>query len=284
MSILQKYWHKYKYGNYLTKLLYINILVYVVVSVFRVLLFLLRVDNQGLFYPLNYLMLPASYAHILTMPWTIVTYMFTHEAILHIVFNMLWFYWFGKIFIDYLGSKKLLYTYLIGGLFGALFYVLSFNIFPVFQDVLNSARALGASAAVLAIVVAISFYIPNYTMNLLFIGSVKLKHIAIFTIIIDFLSIATENSGGHIAHLGGAFYGAIYGTLLRTSSIRIPKFKVKRTYKRKKDVRYMTDEEYNYQKRNEQLEIDRILDKISKHGYNSLTDKEKETLFNSGKR
>ncbi len=282
MSILKKYWHKYKYGNYLTKLLYINIFVYVVVSVFRVLLFLLRVDNQGLYYPLNYLMLPASYDQILTMPWTIFTYMFTHEAILHIVFNMLWFYWFGKIFIDYLGSKKLLFTYLIGGLFGALFYVVSFNVFPVFQDVLYSARALGASAAVLAIVVAISFYIPNYSMNLLFIGPVKLKHIAIFTIIIDFLSIATENSGGHIAHLGGAFYGAIYGTLLRTTFLGIPKLKL--TYHRKKNVRYMTDEEYNYEKRKQQQEIDRILDKISKHGYNSLTNKEKETLFNSGKR
>ncbi|MCX7863147.1 MAG: rhomboid family intramembrane serine protease [Bacteroidales bacterium] len=284
MNVIQKYWIKFKYGNYFTKILYINIAVYVIVSLFRVLLFLLKVDNQGLYYPLNYLMLPANIDAILQMPWTVITYMFTHEAILHIVFNMLWFYWFGKIFIDYLGSKKLLYTYLLGGIFGALFYIGAFNIFPVFHGILHNSRALGASAAVIAIVVTISFYIPNFSINLLFFGQVKLKYIAIVTIIIDFLSIASENSGGHIAHLGGAFYGIIYGLSLRSNSLHIPRLKVMKKKKKNRDVRYMTDEEYNYEKKQEQLEIDRILDKISKHGYQSLTDKEKETLFNSSKR
>jgi|YNPMSStandDraft_1061717.scaffolds.fasta_scaffold00336_12 membrane associated rhomboid family serine protease len=285
MNIFGKYWHKFKYGNYLTKILYINIAVYVIIGVFRVFLFLLKIGNQGLYYPPNYLMLPADINTILLMPWTIITYMFTHEELLHILFNMLWLYWFGKIFIDYLGSKKLLHTYIFGGLLGGCFYILAFNIFPIFQDVLLTSRALGASASVLAIVVAISFYIPNYTLNLLFLGQVKIKHIAIFTIIIDFLSIASENSGGHIAHLGGAFYGALYGLLLRTNKFKMPSFKInwKSNKKRtKKNVRFMKDDEYNYEKAKAQKEIDAILDKIAKHGYNSLSDKEKETLFKAG--
>ncbi len=284
MNLFEKYWLKYRYGNYLTKLLYINIAIYVIISFFRVFLFLFNVGNQALYYPLNYLMLPADTSTLLKMPWTIFTYMFTHEQILHIAFNMLWFYWFGKIFIDYLGSRKLLNTYLMGGLFGALFYISAFNLFPVFSDVLTSSRALGASAAVLAVVVTISFYIPNYTMNLLFIGPVKLKHIAIFSIVIDLLSIASENSGGHIAHLGGAFYGVIYGMLLRNNSIKLPKFKFNRRTKKTRSARYMTDEEWNFQKAQTQKEIDRILDKIAQQGYNSLTDKEKEILFKAGKK
>jgi len=284
-SIISKYWNKFKFGNYLTKLLYINIAVYVLVSLSRLFVFLMHFENQGVYYILNYLMLPANLERLKYQPWTHITYMFTHEEIFHIVFNMLWFYWFGKIFIDYLSSKKLLYTYVIGGLFGALFYILAFNLFPAFQDIVSVSKALGASAAVIAVVVTISFYVPEYRMNVLFIGQVKLKHIALFTIIIDFLSIASENSGGHIAHLGGAFYGICYGLLLRQPrlkfpSFRLPKFKSNKTFFNK-NVREMSDEEYNYRKAQLQKEIDRILDKISKQGYESLSKKEKETLFKS---
>jgi membrane associated rhomboid family serine protease len=231
-------------------------------------------------------MLPADINNFLSKPWTIITYMFTHSELLHILFNMLWYFWFGKIFIDYLGSKKLLNVYILGGIWGAIFFILSFNIFPVFSEYLPYARALGASASVLAIVVAISFYIPNYTLNLLFFGQVKIKYIAIISIIIDLLSIPAENSGGHIAHLGGAFYGMIYGLMLKTNSkfLKIPKLKFKKKKSFKKNVRFMTDDEYNYEKAKHQKEIDRILDKISKYGYSSLTDKEKETLFNESKK
>ncbi|MGQ9847326.1 MAG: rhomboid family intramembrane serine protease, partial [Bacteroidales bacterium] len=283
-NLFSKYWNKFKYGNYLTKILYINIAVFLLVSFSRLFVFLFHFKDQSVYYILNYLMLPANVQLLKTMPWTIFTYMFTHEEILHIVFNMLWFYWFGKIFIDYLSSKKLLYTYIIGGIFGALFYILAFNIFPAFQEIVHTSKALGASASVIAVVVTISFYVPEYRLNLLFIGQVKLKHIAIFTIIIDFLSIASENSGGHIAHLGGAFYGFCYGFLLRQPKIKLQRFKIPFFKKPKKNsyyknVRNMSDEEYNYQKAQLQKEIDRILDKIAKYGYDSLTKKEKETLF-----
>ncbi|GAB4452555.1 MAG: rhomboid family intramembrane serine protease [Bacteroidales bacterium] len=286
-GLLKKTWTKFKYGNYLTKLLYINIAVYLLISFSRLFVFLFHFEDQSLYYILNYLMLPANIHIIKTMPWTPFTYMFTHEEILHIVFNMLWFYWFGKIFVDYLSSKKLLYTYIIGGLFGAIFYILAFNFFPAFHDLVNISKALGASAAVIAVVVTISFYVPEYRMNLLFIGQIRLKHIAIFTIIIDFLSIAGENSGGHIAHLGGAFYGLCYGLLLRQPKYKFPKITFPRFNLRKKkstyqNVRNMSDEEYNFQKAQLQKEIDRILDKIAKQGYDSLSKKEKETLFKAG--
>jgi membrane associated rhomboid family serine protease len=286
MGLLQQTWNKYKYGNYLTKIIYINVAVYVFINISRVFIFLLHVDNEGLYYPLNYLMLPADTGKLLHSPWTILTYMFTHEEILHIVFNMLWLYWFGKIFIDYLSSKKLLYTYLIGGFFGALFYVCAFNLFPVFADIVSTSKALGASAAVIAIVVTIAFYIPEYKMNILFIGQVKIKYIAFFTIIVDFLSIAGENSGGHIAHLGGAFYGLMYGLTLRSDKIKVkfPTFNFFRKRKPKKRPQKMSDSEYNYEKAQQQKEIDRILDKIAHSGYDSLSKKEKESLFTTGKK
>lgn len=283
-NLFTKYWNKFKYGNYLTKFLYINIAVYLLISISRLLVFLFHFENHGQYYILNYLILPANLHYLKIMPWTLITYMYTHEDILHIVFNMLWFYWFGKIFIDYLSSKKLLYTYLFGGLTGALFYILAFNYFPAFQDIVLESKALGASAAVISVVVTISFYIPEYRLNILFIGQVKLKHIAIFTMIIDFLSIASENSGGHIAHLGGAFYGLCYGFLLRQPKIRFPKINFTKSKNSFGNVRQMTDEEYNYNKAQLQKEIDRILDKIAKQGYDSLSKNEKETLFKAGKK
>jgi hypothetical protein len=223
--------------------------------------------------------------------------MFLHEDFLHILFNMLWFYWFGKLFINYIGAKKLIGVYIIGGIFGAIFYVGAFNLFPVFAPIISSAKALGASASVIAIVVAVSFYIPDHKVNLMFIGSVKLKYIALFTIVLDFLSIAGENSGGHIAHLGGAFFGFIYAMQFKSGrnallwfekmlagigKIFKPKPRMKATYSN--TAKGKTDMDYNYEKAKQQKEIDTILDKIAKSGYESLSKAEKEILFNSSNR
>lgn len=209
---------------------------------------------------------------------------------------MLWFYWFGKMFIAYIGAKKLTTVYILGGIFGAIFYVAAFNLFPVFAPILEQSKALGASASVIAIVVAISFYIPNNKVNLMFIGEVKLKYIALFTILIDFLSIATENSGGHIAHLGGAFFGFLYAVQLKKGSnilgwLNAPAFWIGSVFKRKprmkatyNKAKEMNDRDYNYEKAKQQKEIDVVLDKIAKSGYDSLSKKEKEILFNSSKK
>ncbi|NCO54090.1 MAG: rhomboid family intramembrane serine protease, partial [Bacteroidetes bacterium] len=170
------------------------------------------------------------------------------------------------------------------------------NLFPAFTKDIEISKALGASAAVIAVVVAISFYIPNNKVNLMFIGEVKLKYIALFTIVIDLLSIASENSGGHIAHLGGAFFGFIYAVQLKNGMnlfgwIKNPfsnftidfkrKPRMKATYNKAKD---MDDRDYNYEKAKQQKEIDVVLDKIAKSGYDSLSKKEKEILFNTSKK
>jgi hypothetical protein len=223
--------------------------------------------------------------------------MFTHFSLWHILFNMLVLYWFGTIFMQYLTGRQLLSTYILGGLAGALMYIIFINVFPGLSEYLGGSM-LGASASIMAIVLAISFYVPNYTLNLLFLGPVRLKYIAIAFVTIDILMIASDNAGGNIAHLGGAVYGYWFISRFRkghdignwlnvlldkliTLFRRRPKLNV--SYR--KDNKPVTDQEYNRQKIIEQREIDEILDKIAKAGYESLTKKEKETLFKmSGKK
>lgn len=240
---------------------------------------------------------PAYPQFLAEKPWTMLTYMFLQFDFFHIFFNMYMLYLGGKLFINYLGSKKLISTYITGGFFGAIFFIAAFNIFPVFIPTSPLSISLGASASVLAVFVAIATYKPNYTFNLLFIGQVKLKHIALIFIVIDILSISHSNPGGHIAHLGGAFWGFIYIIGLRNnifplsklgkafSNIKFsgkttkPKFKV-----HNKGQRPVSDDVYNKQRAESQKKIDAILDKISKYGYESLSKEEKDILFNMSKK
>jgi membrane associated rhomboid family serine protease len=224
-------------------------------------------------------------------PWTLLTYMFFHQGLLHLLFNMLWLYWFGKIFRMYFSGWQLATVYILGGLAGALFYILSYNSFPVFSAEKHFAILLGASAGVLAVVMAISCYVPKYAINLLFFGRVRLITIALITVVIEVVSISTsDNAGGHIAHLGGIFFGYLFAINIQkgkditawfgrfcswTGNFFKPKPKLKVAYKRPPT----DDREYNRQRNENQQEIDRILDKISKGGYDSLSKAEKETLF-----
>jgi len=243
---------------------------------------------------LDYLALPANLDTLILRPWTLFTYMFLHTSFWHILFNMLWLYWFGKIFTQYLNQRQLLTTYLVGGVAGGLLYILAFNILPVFSESLPLARALGASASVMAIVAAISIYMPNYTISLIFFGRVKIFYLALALFIIDFFMIRHGNAGGHIAHIGGAVYGFLYVYYLRRGrdfSKLFPNFgskgKRKLKVKRKKKAstpppaRPVTDDDYNKKRAQDQKKIDEILDKISRSGYDSLTKQEKELLFNS---
>ncbi len=282
-----------KNGNIITKLILINLSIFLLINIFRLIFFL--IVPTSIFDIVDFLAVPSSLSKLIFRFWTPFTYMFLHVDFLHIVFNMLWFYWFAQIFLMNFDEKKLLGIYLLGGLAGAAFYIISFNIFPVFQQYVNFSVALGASASVMAVVIATSTYTPNYTLNLLIIGQVKLKYIAIFAIILDIISIPKENPGGHIAHLGGAVLGLVFALQMRNnvditkgfnsimdtlfSWIR-PRPKMKVTYKateRPKPPRNEMD--YNRTKADQQAEIDKILDKISKYGYNSLTNEEKDILF-----
>ena len=245
-------------------------------------------------YILDYLALPANMDMLISRPWTLFTYMFLHTSFWHILFNMLWLYWFGRIFTSYLTQRQLLSTYLLGGIAGGLLYILTFNIFPVFSETLYMARALGASASVMAIVVAISVYVPNYTISLIFFGRVKIFYIALILFIVDFFTIRNGNAGGNIAHIGGAVYGFLYvyyfkkgrdfSKIFSIFDKRKGKPKIKRKkpkIKAEKPKRPLSDDEYNRLKAREQKRIDEILDKISQSGYESLTKEEKALLFSN---
>ncbi len=283
----------------LSRLLLINTAVFIVVQLIETLAWLAGADNSGAGVAIGlvaeYFALPSDLNTLIFKPWTFFTYMFLHEGFFHLLFNMVMLYFGSRIFLEYLGPRKLLRTYILGGLMGALFFIISFNLFPLFSDVKGQAVALGASASVLAIIIAISTYVPNYTVQLLFIGRVKMKYVAIVFVAIDLLSMRQGNAGGHIAHLGGAFWGFVYAYMLRNgndltsflNNFKLPKFtyhsKPSANFKasRPQNKRSFSDDEYNANKAAQQEEIDEILDKISKSGYSSLSKKEKELLFKS---
>ena len=289
MTIIDEIKQSFKTGSVLTKLIYVNLAVFVAVKLIQVLLFLFSLGGPEGYFIVQWLAVPADISELLTRPWTIFTYMFLHIGFLHILFNILWLYWFGRIFLEYLDEKKLLGVYILGGFAGAALYIFSFNLFPAFSQLVPVSRALGASAAVLAVVISISVYVPNYTINLMFIGPVRLKYIAAFMIILDVISIAGSNAGGHIAHLGGALFGWFFIRQYRTGKditkgINIFIQKVSSWFKpgRKLKVEYKktpSDYDYNKQKAARQELINEILDKISKSGYDSLSKEEKEILF-----
>lgn len=247
----------------------------------------------------NQFTIPPTLAEYLTRPWTLISYMFAHSRwdIFHILFNMLVFYWFGRLFVEYLGSDKLIALYILGGLAGGLLYLLIFNTVPYYIERSGFSGMVGASAAVYAIVVATATLLPNYTFFLLFFGPVRIKYIAAFYVVISFLGTTQSNAGGNIAHLGGALIGFIYLKQLQAGvnwggwiTLTLEWFKDLFKSKPKVKVTYRSEEKKAKKEvkvpvsKSSQAEIDAILDKISDRGYESLTKEEKEKLFNASKK
>jgi len=297
MSIIEEIKESFRKGTTLHKLIYLNLGLFLAVQIVRIVLYLANVYEL---FPtfLNYLAVPANLDVLARRPWTLISYMFLHVDFIHILFNLLWFYWFGTVFIQELGLKKLLSTYLLGGLAGGILYVISYNIFPVFEGARGESIALGASASVMAVVVAAATYQPDRRMHLILIGPVKIVYIALVMFILTSMVDFSVNTGGKIAHIGGALTGFLFAYYYRRgrditrgfdrmmdniATWFKPKERLKVTYKRSADQKRPADDlEYNKQKAEEQKEIDRILDKISKGGYDSLTSREKEMLFKMG--
>jgi len=280
---LNRFFHQ---KSALSVLIIINISIWILIQILKVLFFLFNQpeSSAAVQIVLYYFALPAYLPGLMTKPWSLMTYMFLHVDFWHIIFNMLWLYWFGKIFLEYLNGQKLWIVYLLGGLSGGLFYILAFNIFPVFSTMIPQSFALGASASVMAVVTAISFYVPQYSIQLLFIGRIRIIYLAIILFIFDFFMIPTGNSGGHLAHIGGALFGFVYSQMITgrtTSSIGnlFRKYRNKDRYYTGFSSRPMSDEAYNSRKVEQQKRIDEILEKISKGGYDSLSKEEKEFLF-----
>jgi len=284
-----------RYNNGHIQLIIIN----VVVFLFLVLLFVPSVFGgfeEGFRIIHNQFSIPPSFGEFLTRPWTMITYMFAHDhtGIFHILFNMLALYWFGRLFVEYLGSDKLFAVYVLGGIAGAIAYLLAYNSIPYLINQ-QPPGMVGASAAVDAIIVATAVLLPNYTFFLLFFGPVKIKYIAAIAVLISFIGTVGSNAGGNIAHLGGALIGFIYMKQLQSGNnigawvtvtldwfrdLFKPKPKVKVTYRKERQTERAGTSKASYS----QDEIDEILDKISAGGYESLTKEEKEKLFNASKK
>lgn len=227
--------------------------------------------------------MPAEITQLAARPWSVVTSMFVHFQFLHFALNMLMLYFSGVIFSTILKRKHIWVTYLAGGISGAVFFIAAYNFFPVFEDQLPLSYAIGASAAIMAVLFTVVAYAPDYTIRLFLFGQMQLKYLALVFVLIDLLSISADNPGGHIAHLGGAFFGAVYGFLLR----RRISFHIKPLFRRKPRMktkaggnsRPETDDQYRQRRASDQQKTDAILDKISKGGYESLSREEKEWLF-----
>ncbi len=288
----------FRSGSMLSILILINLLIWVLTKVVYVIFYLYNHPDVALAdnWTLHYFALPANPEDLISRPWTVVTYMFLHIDFWHILFNMLWLFWFGRIFMEYLSSRQLLFTYLAGGMAGGLLYVLAYNIFPVFHTSLEISLALGASASIMAIVTAISFFVPNYSIQLIFFGRIRILYLAIILFALDFIAIPSGNAGGHIAHIGGAFFGYFFSLYLRKTKYaystgvftttlknigRIFKPRSKPSTSQPYSGRPKTDENFNAEKKLYQEKIDTILEKISRGGYDSLTKEEKDLLFRS---
>jgi len=287
----------------LSNLILINIIVFLFINLVNLFLFLFSLDQafvqaNGVSRLVFWLSLPADLSALILKPWTLISYMFVQEGLFHLAFNMMVLYVGGQIFINYLSSKMLVTTYILGGLSGALLYIISFNLFPAFSANVGNAIALGSSASVLAIFAASATRAPELKMQLFLFGQIKLKYIAIVLIVLDILNIQNGNAGGHIAHLGGALYGFSFAYYSKKGKnigfffenlnlerfitwFKKPKQKFKNVYS---NPRPSKDEDFLRKKAEEQASIDEILEKIKKSGYESLSAKEKAQLFDASKK
>jgi len=282
--------------NALSQLLLLNVLVFVALLLLRVILYLVTQNKIGYQPVLEWLAVPSEPFRLLTRPWTLLTYNFLHVDFFHILFNLLNLYWFGSLVQEYLGDRKLVSLYVLGGLAGAVFYLLAFNLIPVFQE--RHAILYGASASVTAIIVGAATLLPDYTFSLILLGPVRIKYIAAVVVVLSIAGIDGGNPGGEIAHLGGALLGFVFiKSLQRGRDLGRPVQAVgdwvRALFSARSNVRVSHRGASSggapaARKGNmaspEQDDIDAILDKISRSGYESLSKDEKQRLFKASQK
>ncbi|HKL36121.1 MAG TPA: rhomboid family intramembrane serine protease [Salegentibacter sp.] len=294
--------YKLQTATVVEKLIAINVLVFFLFFLFRTIAYLFQLPSDFL---LEWFVFPKEPGEFIFKPWSIITYAFLHGGIWHILSNMLILYFSGIYFLNYFSPKRLLNYFFLGVIMGALVYMLSYNLFPAFQS-MGRSYLIGASAGVMAVLVGIATYIPNMRVKLLLIGSIKFWYIAAFLVALDIIQIPMSNAGGHLAHLGGAALGYVYTKQLQKgndigswfekimdsfsslfgSSER--KAKMKTVYRKNTNKKSATRPRKStfsrkLDKDEKQKQIDAILDKISKSGYDSLSKSEKDFLFKAGK-
>ena len=289
MNIIDDLKLQYKTGGIVIKLILWNIALFVIPWLFFAFLSLFGFTIDYL----HYVSLSSNPVQLLWKPWSLFSYAFFHNGIMHILFNMLVLNFSGRLFMTYFTSKQLLGLYVLSAIFAGIIYVL------VFYALNIDAPIVGASAAIMAILVATTTYYPLMELRLLLFGNVKLWHVTAVIIIIDLIQLRSENMGGHISHLAGALFGFIFIKLLQngtdlsspvsrcfhffttifTKNTAPPFKKVHRNYSRPvaNTVSKIVVKDQSQQ------QIDSILDKISQSGYDSLSKEEKEFLFKVGK-
>jgi len=285
-----------KPNNSVAKLIIINVFVWVALNLIY---FIAKVsDNVGIFQIVyNNIKLQPTFDTFIFKPWTIITYFFTHQEFFHILWNMIFLYWFGKLIQEYLGGAKLIGLYVWGGIAGGFAYLIVYYLLN-----LESAGMIGASAGVYAIIVGAATFKPEHRFHLLFIGPVQLKYLAAITVLLSFFELPSTNTGGNIAHLGGALVGFLFikqlqkgddwsvpvtKTLDFFNNLFTPKADFKVTYNKKSKVGVSKSNGKSSVKKDgvpEQAIIDAILDKISEAGYEKLTKEEKQILFKASQK
>ncbi len=281
--------YKYKTASIVVKLIVINVAVFLAVGLASFLF------DKPSTYLTSWFVLPSNLNDLIRQPWGLLSYSFLHGGLSHILWNMLFLYWFGPMVLNLFSSKRFLTLYLLGALSGGVLFVVSYNVFPVFTQSLSAQYLIGASAAVRAVMIFMATYSP-YSEIRLFFFRIKLWHIAVFVIVLDLIQIPISNAGGNIAHLGGAIFGYLYATQLQKGRDiglwwdksldylvglfqRKPKTPFKKVYK---NPRTTTSAQKNKVDATDQNKINIILEKISKSGYDSLTKAEKDFLFKAG--
>jgi membrane associated rhomboid family serine protease len=302
MGLMDELRQQWRTGGALIRLVLVNALVFVALLLLHLVLIPIAGDRMIAdvwteVYVMHWLQSTYVWSDLLYRPWTVVTYMFVHLDFFHVFFNMLMLWFSGRLFMDLLGGKRLVGNYLLGGMAGWLFYALAYNYIPGIRGNGDGSDILGASASVMAVFIGIAAYRPDMVVNLLIFGAVRLKWIALIYLVLDLVSIRQgNNSGGHLAHVGGALYGylaavqlkkggdwsgAFMDRLQRFGALftrrKGPRLRVEKMDRRK--VRVLQDSEFNATKRAKEERVNAILDKISRSGYDSLSKEEKDFLF-----
>ena len=253
----------------LQKLIVINIIFFIIPLLLNTFLWLFELKDISI---LDYFVVEADIMSLIFKPWSLITYGFLHGSFSHLFWNMIMLFYFGNILVNYFGDKRLLNVFFNGILFGGIIYIISYNLFPVFTGV--SSKMIGSSAGVMAILFYITSYNPNHTIRFFFVN-IKLLYIAVFLLLMDIIQIPVENSGGHIAHLGGALIGFLMFRSFKGINFVDIYTNLSTKKNNKKIKRNKTFSGSNF----DQKKIDSILDKISESGYESLTKEEKNYLF-----
>lgn len=282
-TIKNKIQYHLKTANIAEQFIYINIAVFIVTLLFRVFSQLMNWD-ENLF--MNWFSLPSNLTSFISQPWTLVSYGFLHADFLHILFNSILLFYIGNLFLDFFSKRDFIIYYISGIVVGGIVYLLSYTYFPFLNG--SHSTLVGASAGVTAILIGLATKIPNYGLHFRFIGAVKLWHIAVAFVLLDLIQLPINNTGGHLAHLGGALVGFLLtnqtnkGDGFRNLFSSI--FKSKKRSPLKTVYKNPKPQQNKKKSALQQEKIDSILDKIGKSGYEALSQEEKDFLFTIGKK